>query len=213
MLCLIQIDSISFLFSYHLFLSHNKNKYINISLYITPLLQSRINTMPNSNPIFIPFSKLNSGKKCITCSLQNFTGKVHITLDGVLFCSTDYDGFEEDLEQAFDSFGLGVGVPPVGVVAIGIINDNEAAAAAAAADRFDGNEELVVGETLNGGHGGHGDDSNDSNDSNDGDDSNEDNDTDDDTVTDLPSSKLQFDSDDDSYDEDQHFSQQASFFN
>ena len=49
--------------------------------------------------------------------------------------------------------------------------------------------------------------------SKDGDDSDEDNDTDDDTVTDLPSSKLQFDSDDDSYDEDQHFSQQASFFN
>ncbi|OEU23583.1 hypothetical protein FRACYDRAFT_233758 [Fragilariopsis cylindrus CCMP1102] len=114
--------------------------------------------MPDSNPIFIPFSKLNGDKKCITCSLQNFTGKVHITLDGVLFCSTDYDGFEENLEQAFDSFGLGVGVPPVGVVAIGIINDDEAAAAAAAADGFDGNEELVVGETLNGGHGGHGDD-------------------------------------------------------
>lgn len=171
--------------------------------------------MPNSNPIFIPFSKLNSGKKCITCSLQNFTGKVHITLDGVLFCSTDYDGFEEDLEQAFDSFGLGVGVPPVSVVADGIINDDEAAAVAAAtaaavADGFDDNEELVVGETLNGGHGNA---SSDGNGSNDGDESNEDDDTDDDTVTDLPSSKLQFDSDDDSYDEDRHFSQQANFFN
>ena len=55
--------------------------------------------------------------------------------------------------------------------------------------------------------------SSDGNGSNDGDESNEDDDTDDDTVTDLPSSKLQFDSDDDSYDEDRHFSQQASFFN
>ena len=172
--------------------------------------------MSNSNPpVFIPYSMLNNDKKCVTYDIQNFTGKVHITLDGLLFCSTDYDGFEENLEQAFDSFGLeetnrqlirGVVVPPAGAVAVSIINDDEATAvaaataAAAAADGFDGNEELVVGETLNGGHGDDGDDSTDADDE------------DDDTVTDLPSSKLQFDSDDDSYDEDQHFSQQASLY-
>ena len=183
-------------------------------MYITYHLQ-RINTMSNSNPpVFIPYSMLNNDRKCVTYDIQNFTGKVHITLDGVLFCSTDYDGFEEDLEQAFDSFGLeetnrqlirGVVVPPAGAVAVSISNDDEATAvaaatAAAAADGFDGNEELVVSETLNGGHGDDGDDSTDADDE------------DDDTVTDLPSSKLQFDSDDDSYDEDQHFSQQASLY-
>ncbi|OEU21446.1 hypothetical protein FRACYDRAFT_235072 [Fragilariopsis cylindrus CCMP1102] len=130
--------------------------------------------MSNFHPFFIPLSTLNNDKKCVTYNIQNFTGKVHITLDGVLFCSADYDGFEEDLEQAFDSFGLeetkrqlirGV-VPPADVLLNGIDGD----------DSTDGDEE-----------------------------------EDGDTVTDLPSSTLEFDSDDDSYDEDQHFSQQASF--
>ena len=182
--------------------------------------------MSNFHPFFIPLSTLNNDKKCVTYNIQNFTGKVHITLDGVLFCSADYDGFEEDLEQAFDSFGLeetkrqlirGV-VPPADVVAASIINDDEAAAvaaatAAAAADGFNG--ELHHGEPMHVAqgimthmttetykllNGIDGDDSTDGDEEEDGD-----------TVTDLPSSTLEFDSDDDSYDEDQHFSQQASF--
>ena len=184
--------------------------------------------MSNFHPFFIPLSTLNNDKKCVTYNIQNFTGKVHITLDGVLFCSADYDGFEEDLEQAFDSFGLeetkrqlirGV-VPPADVVAASIINDDEAAAvaaatAAAAADGFNG--ELHHGEPMHVAqgimthmttetykllNGIDGDDSTDGDEEEDGD-----------TVTDLPSSTLEFDSDDDSYDEDRHFSQQASFFN
>ena len=192
-------------------LPHNKNKYINISLYITYLLQ-RINTMSKSNPIFIPFSMLNNDNKCVTYNVQNFTGKVHMTLDGVLICSTDYDGLEEDLEEAFNAFGLGEtnrqlirGVVLESSPVTAVVNDEEAAVvaaatAAAAADGFDGNEELVAGESPNGGHG---DDSTDVDDEED---------EDDDTVTELPSSKLQFDSDDDSYDEDQHFSQQATLY-
>jgi hypothetical protein len=180
-------------------------------------LQSKINnTMSNFDPIFIPFSKLN-GKECLTHNLLNFTGSIHYTPDGVLICSAEYNGVEEDLEQAFDSFGLGESnrqlirgvVLPAGVVTVGIINDEEAAAvaaataAAAAADGFDGIEELAVGEERDKLNGDDGD--------GDGYDSNDD-DGDEDTVTDLPSSKLQFDSDDDSYDEDQQFSQQASFY-
>jgi hypothetical protein len=175
--------------------------------------------MSNFDPIFIPFSKLN-GKACLTHNLQNFTGKFHITPDGVLICSAEYNGLEEDLEQAFDSFGLGEinrqlirgVVLTAGVVTVGIINDEEAAAvaaaaatatataaAAAAACGFNGNEEGFVGE-----EGSRGDE--------DDIDIDDDDDDDEDTVTDLPSSKLQFDSDDDSYDEDQKFSQQASFY-
>jgi hypothetical protein len=175
--------------------------------------------MSNFDPIFIPFSKLN-GKACLTHNLQNFTGKFHITPDGVLICSAEYNGLEEDLEQAFDSFGLGEinrqlirgVVLTAGVVTVGIINDGEAAAvaaaaatataaaaAAAAACGFNGNEEGFVGE-----EGSRGDE--------DDIDIDDDDDDDEDTVTDLPSSKLQFDSDDDSYDEDQKFSQQASFY-
>jgi hypothetical protein len=177
--------------------------------------------MSNFDPIFIPFSKLN-GKACLTHNLQNFTGKFHITPDGVLICSAEYNGLEEDLEQAFDSFGLGEinrqlirgVVLTAGVVTVGIINDEEAAAvaaaaatataaaaAAAAACGFNGNEEGFVGE-----EGSRGDEDDIDIDDDDDDDDDED------TVTDLPSSKLQFDSDDDSYDEDQKFSQQASFY-
>jgi hypothetical protein len=175
--------------------------------------------MSNFDPIFIPFSKLN-GKACLTHNLQNFTGKFHITPDGVLICSAEYNGLEEDLEQAFDSFGLGEinrqlirgVVLTAGVVTVGIINDEEAAAvaaaaaaaataaAAAAACGFNGNEEGFVGEEGSRG------------DEDDIDIDDDDDDDDEDTVTDLPSSKLQFDSDDDSYDEDQKFSQQASFY-
>jgi hypothetical protein len=168
--------------------------------------------MSKSNPIFIPFSMLNNDNKCVTYNVQNFTGKVHMTLDGVLICSTDYDGLEEDLEEAFNAFGLGEtnrqlirGVVLESSPVTAVVNDEEAAVvaaatAAAAADGFDGNEELVAGESPNGGHG---DDSTDADDEED---------EDDDTVTELPSSKLQFDSDDDSYDEDQHFSQQATLY-
>jgi hypothetical protein len=107
-------------------------------------------------PIFIPFSKLNS-KICLTHNLQNFTGKFHITLEGVLICSAEYNGLVEDLEQAFDSFGLeetnrqlirGVVLESVPVTVVDI-SDKEAAAvatataAAAAADGFDDNENGV----------------------------------------------------------------------
>jgi hypothetical protein len=196
-------------FLYHLFLIIRTNR--NISLYTAYLLQIRINnTMSNFDPIFIPISKLN-GKECLTHNLLNFTGSIHYTLDGVLICAAEYNGLEEDLEQAFDSFGLGEinrqlirgVVLTAGVVTVGIINDEEAAAvttatAAAAAYGFDGNEEVFVGGEGSGA-------------GNDDIDDDEDEDDDDDTVTDLPSSKLQFDSDDESYDEDQQFPQQASF--
>ena len=170
--------------------------------------------MSNFHPFFIPFSKLN-GKKCLTHKLQNFTGKVHITLEGVLICFDQYCGLEEDLEQAFDSVGLSetnrplirevmLESPPITVV----INDEEAAAvaaavAAAAADEFDGIEEGDVGEEGSSG---------DSDDIDEDDYEDDDDDEDDDTVTDLPSAKIQVDSDDDSYDEDQELSQQVKFF-
>jgi hypothetical protein len=176
-------------------------------------------------PIFIPFSKLN-GKICLTHNLQNFTGKFHITLEGVLICSAEYNGLEADLEQAFDHIQLcetdrqllrGVMLESV-LVNVVDISDEEAAAvatataAAAAAYGFDGNEDAVREE----GSSGDDDDNNDDDDDIDGDNGNgddeEEEDEDEDTVTDLPSSKLQFDSDDDSYDEDQQFSQQASFY-
>ena len=178
--------------------------------------------MSNFDPIFIPFSKLN-GKACLTHNLQNFTGKFHITPDGVLICSAEYNGLEEDLEQAFDSFGLGEinrqlirgVVLTAGVVTVGIINDEAAAAvaaaavaAAAAACGFDGNQQGFVGE-----EGSRGDEDDiDIDIDDDDDDDDDDEEEDEDTVTDLPSSKLQFDSDDDSYDEDQKFSQQVSFY-
>jgi hypothetical protein len=175
-------------------------------------------------PIFIPFSKLN-GKICLTHNLQNFTGKFHITLEGVLICSAEYNGLEADLEQAFDHIQLcetdrqllrGVMLESL-IVNVVDISDEEAAAvatatAAAAAYGFDGNEDAVREE----GSSGDDDDNNDDDDDIDGDNGNgddeEEEDEDEDTVTDLPSSKLQFDSDDDSYDEDQKFSQQASFY-
>jgi hypothetical protein len=175
-------------------------------------------------PIFIPFSKLN-GKICLTHNLQNFTGKFHITLEGVLICSAEYNGLEADLEQAFDHIQLcetdrqllrGVMLESL-IVNVVDISDEEAAAvatatAAAAAYGFDGNEDAVREE----GSSGDDDDNNDDDDDIDGDNGNgddeEEEDEDEDTVTDLPSSKLQFDSDDDSYDEDQQFSQQASFY-
>ncbi|OEU12987.1 hypothetical protein FRACYDRAFT_243339 [Fragilariopsis cylindrus CCMP1102] len=112
--------------------------------------------MSKSNPIFIPFSMLNNDNKCVTYNVQNFTGKVHMTLDGVLICSTDYDGLEEDLEEAFNAFGLGEtnrqlirGVVLESSPVTAVVNDEEAAVvaaatAAAAADGFDGNEELVA---------------------------------------------------------------------
>jgi len=168
--------------------------------------------MSNFHPFFIPFSKLD-GKICLTHKLQNFTGKLHITSDGVLLCCAEYSGLEEDLERTFDCIqlcekdrhllrGVMLESAPVTVV----VNDEEAAAvadatAAAAADGFDGYEEDVVGEEGSSG------DSDDI----DGDDDDEE-DEDDDTVTDLPSAKIQFDSDDDSYDEDQELSQQVKFF-
>ena len=105
--------------------------------------------MSNFNPKFIPFQKLN-GKKCLTHKLQNFTGKLHITSEGVLICFDEYSGLEEDLEDAFDCIGLSEmdrrllrGVisesPPVTAV----INNEEAAfvaaaTAAAAADGYNG---------------------------------------------------------------------------
>ena len=128
----------------HFFLIIRTNA--NRSLYITYLPQSRINTMSNFHPFFIPFSKLN-GTKCLTHKLQNFTGKFHITLEGVLICSDEYSGLEEDLERTFDHIqlcekdrrllrGVMLDSPPVTVV----INNEEAAfvAAATAAAAADG---------------------------------------------------------------------------
>ena len=102
--------------------------------------------MSNFHPFFIPFSKLN-GTKCLTHKLQNFTGKFHITLEGVLICSDEYSGLEEDLERTFDHIqlcekdrrllrGVMLDSPPVTVV----INNEEAAfvAAATAAAAADG---------------------------------------------------------------------------
>jgi hypothetical protein len=179
--------------------------------------------MSNFHPTFIPISKLNNDKKCVSSSLVNFTGNIHYTPDGVLICSAEYNGLEEDLEQAFDSFGLGESnrqlirgvVLTAGVVTVGIINDEAAAAvaaaavaAAAAACGFDGNQQGFVGE-----EGSRGDEDDiDIDIDDDDDDDDDDEEEDEDTVTDLPSSKLQFDSDDDSYDEDQKFSQQVSFY-
>jgi hypothetical protein len=116
--------------------------------------------MSNFHPTFIPISKLNNDKKCVTSSLLNFTGNIHYTPDGVLICSAEYNGLEEDLEQAFDSFGLdesnrqlirGIVLPAnAGTVTVGIINEEEGiaitaatAAAAAAADGLDDNEGVV----------------------------------------------------------------------
>jgi hypothetical protein len=172
--------------------------------------------MSNFDPIFIPISKLNNDKKCVTSSLLNFTGNIHYTPDGVLICAAEYNGLEEDLEQAFNSFGLGesnrqlirgIVLPKAGTVTVGIINEEEtiavtaATAAAAAADGLDDNEGVVGEEESSSGD----EDNIDKNDD-------EDDEEEGDTVTELPSSKIQFDSDDDSYDEDQQFSQQASFF-
>ena len=128
--------------------TQNNNTEKERTIPITYLLQ-RINDMSNFHPFFIPFSKLN-GKKCLTHNLQNFTGKFHITLEGVLICSAEYNGLEEDLEQVFDSLGLNesnrqlirgivLESSPVTVV----VNDKEAtvvaaATAAAAADGFNG---------------------------------------------------------------------------
>jgi hypothetical protein len=171
--------------------------------------------MSNFHPFFIPFSKLN-GKKCLTHKLQNFTGKLHITSEGVLLCCAEYSGLEEDLERTFDRIqlcemdrqllrGVMLESPPVTVV----INDEEAAtvaaatAAAAAADGVDGYEEGVAGDKGSSG---------DADDINGDDNDEEDDDEDDDTVTDLPSANMQFDSDDDSYDEDKELSQQVKFF-
>ena len=62
--------------------------------------------MANSNPIFIPLSKLNNGNNCVTHQFENFSGNIHYTPDGVLICSAEYNSLEEDLEQVFDSIGL-----------------------------------------------------------------------------------------------------------
>ena len=153
------------------------------------------------------FKKSHFRTEPATSSFLNFTGNIHYTPDGVLICSAEYNGLEEDLEQAFDSFGLGesnrqlirgIVLPKAGTVTVGIINEEEATAvttatAAATADGFDGNEEGAVREE--------GSSCSDNDDING--DEDDDEDEDDDTVTDLPSSKLQFHSDDDSYDEDQ----------
>jgi hypothetical protein len=173
--------------------------------------------MSNFDPIFIPISKLN-GKECLTHNLLNFTGSIHYTPDGVLICSAEYNGLEEDLERAFDRIqlcemdrqllrGAMLESSPVTFV----VKDDEAIAvaaatastAAAATSNEDGIASIDGAVKEEGFNGEDGD--------GDGDGDGSDNE-DEDTVTDLPSSKLQFDSDDDSYDEDQHFSQQASFY-
>ena len=116
--------------------------------------------MANSNPIFIPLSKLNNGNNCVTHKLENFSGNIHYTPNGVLICF-EYDSLEEDLEQVSDSFGLGesnrqlirrVVLPADVVVTVGIINEEAVAAAAAAvtaADEFDGIKEGPTGEEEN----------------------------------------------------------------